>query len=533
MLYEGRTVHMHHRVSVLDKEIDELHQERGHLLRRWNETHSRVGQHIPSEVLSLIFQRACPPIAFESREFDASALSEKSHISGFHDTSNFEANGPYFPITLSAVSSHWRQVAQSTPELWTTIAIEVRERTATNHASLLSHYLENAKALPFSVELDLRREQQLKFITKPDTISVEDAMQPIQAVLFSQDYAHKISNLRLIAPPHSWVSLIPSSFGRLEDLSIGWSARICASAPVAGWLDFTNMHHLRRVRIAGEIWPILPSMQITKLDLSGLPGNLTILIISQCVNLKECRVYNPTFDRQGFAPPAEPFVLGQLEFLGWETFSDSSRENTIIFFTYIHLPRLKRFKWDTDVILNNPDFPANQTTIDFLSRLPPSMTDIEIGAWQLRFMSREMIQAIFRALPHVQHLTYTVGWFLRQFVEVLEAMLPPDVQPRQVEILPMLRTLTFKEINDGNGVPELPYYLAALVKRRRVDWDTPDLRIELDSELIWTKEDMCSGALRVLMNDGFKLEVWEKSRRVQYSWPLPQTERQWVSKVLC
>ncbi|KAF9443312.1 hypothetical protein P691DRAFT_679808, partial [Macrolepiota fuliginosa MF-IS2] len=72
---------------------------------------------VPAEVLSYIFQRACPLW---------------SHIS---DEQKFYNQSSKFHLVLRWVSSRWRQVADSTPQLWTTIRLSRMSLGA-------QHYLE-------------------------------------------------------------------------------------------------------------------------------------------------------------------------------------------------------------------------------------------------------------------------------------------------------------------------------------------------------------------------------------------------------
>lgn len=89
------------------------------------------------------------------------------------------------------------------------------------------------------------------------------------------------------------------------------------------------------------------------------------------------------------------------------------------------------------------------------------------------------IYAVFQTLSHIQHFTLHACPRANYFTDALEVLLPPDVRPCKVEVLPALRVLTLKLSRiEKDQPPNLSYYLAALVKRR-VSWDTPELRVEL------------------------------------------------------
>lgn len=532
MLTDSPTAYMHQRVSFLDRGLEELYQERANLLRRRNEI-SSITKHTPPDILSLIFLYASPPIPFESRKFDSSDLKADSYVSNYHDISNYEANGPYFPLTLSAVSFYWRRVVQSTPELWNTIVIEVRERTAQSHACLLKLYLENAGGYPCSVQLDFRREQKLKFHQLSTQASVEKALRPIEDVLFAPQYTDKIINLRLAAPPRNWIPLISSRFTRLEDLRIGWPVNECLSCPSSDRFYLGNSPHLQSLTIDGIVQLFtLPTIQITKLNLSRLPINHCLTVVFQCQNLRECTIHDPTISKSDevvFA--SEPIVLNELEQLDWLEGIKMPETGFLTFFNKIHLPKLKKFRWSSTMMLGSPSLWS--TTIDFLNRLPSSLTHLEIGHRRLVQLTQEKIRAIFKALPSIQHLTTTVYAPRYQFMEILKALVPLDnTHPCKpgIELLPALRVLSLKNVSImGHTIQSLslPLCLAELIKHR-VGRYTPKLRLEIDAKLIWTPDDMRSEALRELMADGFELEIWEVSKLVRYRWPLPQGPQDWT-----
>lgn len=165
----------------------------------------------------------------------------------------------------------------------------------------------------------------------------------------------------------------------------------------------------------------------------------------------------------------------------------------------------------------------------FFNRLPSSLTHLEIWARPLYRLEEEQIQTICRTVPQVEHLTLEAAWSFERFNRVLEALLPPDTRPPQITLFPSLRTFSLLGTRRRNDyVPRLAYYLTAMVKRRRGWMDMPDLRVEVDSEVRWAMEDMNDSRLRVLMNDGFALEVWEMNKLVRYWWPLPQDPRRWM-----
>ncbi|KAF5362089.1 hypothetical protein D9756_002700 [Leucocoprinus leucothites] len=515
----ARAAYVYRQVAILDREVDALAEERTLLHRRLNEIGSSLYQHIPPEVLSVILQHACPPLAFNSRPFDLSAPTVDGKCS-----SNNEINGPYLPLIFSAVSSYFRSVAQSTPEIWTTLLIDVRRRTVTSNASLLKHYLHHVGIKPFSVELDFRREQRISYLSDTKRSDFESRFLPIKEVLFSPEYASKITNLRLIAPPTSWVADVSSMEAQFTDLSLGWpQSRHCICSPyTTEHLKLTNAHHLRRVRIGATIRLSLPSLQITELILSDLPGNFCMAIVFSCLNLRKCEILELTLDHQGVEVAGGPVVLQHLEYLNMSASYHTSRPSTIAFFSRLHLPNLRRFIWGSSVEQQVAELWNSR--IAFFKRLPSGLTHLEIRSDTLFRMDQTRFREICEAVPSVEHLILETS-INDKLVHILPVLIPLDglASPRP-PILPVMRTFSLENVGKKDG---LPYYLAALAKKRS-NMAGHCLRIELDAELRWRMEDMKSDLLRALMNDIHALEVYEKGRLVRYRWPSPQDPRQWM-----
>lgn len=98
-------------------------------LRRLNAIRSSTAV-FPNEILLHIFQFLCSPI-------------EPGH----------RPNGcPQ--ITLSAVSSHWRDLVRSAPHLWEALSVKIRRKDMESIVSSLQTYLDNHGALLSSIQID-------------------------------------------------------------------------------------------------------------------------------------------------------------------------------------------------------------------------------------------------------------------------------------------------------------------------------------------------------------------------------------------
>ncbi|KAL1706771.1 hypothetical protein EV121DRAFT_278532 [Schizophyllum commune] len=123
-----------------NQEESTTHKQQGHsrLFNTYDEqrpTHS-VFDSVPAELLAFIFE-ACV------------ALEMYTPNSFFHQTSKA-------PWPLTQVCRSWRQTAQNTPSLWTTVRVSVDTLEELEHppddtAAILSSYLGNSHPLPFSL----------------------------------------------------------------------------------------------------------------------------------------------------------------------------------------------------------------------------------------------------------------------------------------------------------------------------------------------------------------------------------------------
>ncbi|KAF9447608.1 hypothetical protein P691DRAFT_671137, partial [Macrolepiota fuliginosa MF-IS2] len=130
-------------IDRLESSLRILNNEHSLLSQRLNTLRSSA-RNLPSETLSLIFQFAAPPLDITSR----SLRPYPEEIYG-------DEKGHYLPTILSAVCSHWRDVIHGTPQLWTSLVMDVvTRRGAAPKLALLQLYLGNVKNLSFSLELN-------------------------------------------------------------------------------------------------------------------------------------------------------------------------------------------------------------------------------------------------------------------------------------------------------------------------------------------------------------------------------------------
>ncbi|KZP27316.1 hypothetical protein FIBSPDRAFT_818473, partial [Athelia psychrophila] len=89
---------------------------------------------LPAEVLSQIFQQ-CIIVNWLEK--------------GFHLYHRFDST----PLMIAGVSRHWRNVALSTPRLWSALSLTLRPKHAKQHITLASMWLSRAGNSPLSIHL--------------------------------------------------------------------------------------------------------------------------------------------------------------------------------------------------------------------------------------------------------------------------------------------------------------------------------------------------------------------------------------------
>ncbi|KAF9449412.1 hypothetical protein P691DRAFT_774702 [Macrolepiota fuliginosa MF-IS2] len=503
------------RVRVLDSEITRLNEERARLLRRCNELQSPVKKYLPPEVLSSIFQFACSLDELTKLYTNVDSLIQ-SWPRGT-DPSNWETNGPYFPVVLGSVCSFWRQVVRSTPQAWTTIALEVRHRTAVSHAHLLRLYLSASLTLPCSVEVDCRREQLLKGREPPSTRNdrLEEALLPIRNVLLDPENMLKITKLRLIAPPYKWCSLIPASYPRLQSLSLAHWPSQARGQSTSLELDLRDSRCLTHCYLTGIINITLPWSQITDLALASLPIATSLDILFQCKNLQSCRIRHP----DPISPAPQPVhhqrglvTLTNLSFLEWAP--SILTQSTSLLFGCLNLPALHSLQWDGP--LAAPEDPQSWIlALQFFARLPTTMTSIHITGESLGGVNSK---DLLNALPQLETLMIDGLKLVSAVVSMIAALGLDNPSQAGQPLLPVLRTLDLKDCSGGppSRFEKLRACLIKMLCDRYLRSDL-GLCVKINLQLGWLDDEVDD--LLELVRNGYEFELWESGKRVEWIRP--------------
>ncbi|KAF8869260.1 hypothetical protein CPB84DRAFT_1805009 [Gymnopilus junonius] len=93
-------------IEEAKKVLDTLLEQYRGLREQMNHVHDPIAREIPSEIISYIFQFCMPNLPADG------------------DIQKLTSAEMAIPLVLSAVCKHWRQIARSTPELWSFINID-------------------------------------------------------------------------------------------------------------------------------------------------------------------------------------------------------------------------------------------------------------------------------------------------------------------------------------------------------------------------------------------------------------------------
>lgn len=480
----------------LDDLISQLRKERAGLLRRLNDIHALTSE-FPYEIISSIFRDVCPPIDLKTRDF----RTEYAHRHPYERrSSDFEDPGPLIPIMLGAVSSRWRQIAWSTQDLWTSIALEVKEAQVQSQARLLDLYFGNAGGLSVSLELDFR-EYFLAHHRNKNSEGDENPLAPIHAVILK--YSPKIQILRLSAVPPEWVDSLSGVFTSLEDLSLGWPTN--GQIKPTQHFSFIDILALRRVTIR-RLWaPLkLPWTQMVVLDLDRMTIDTCVELLIECRNLEEYSVREPSFTPSDRRHPSldGTITLDNLRILIWTCLPDAW---SIAMLEHVRFSRLGKLEWH--------GFPGDQNRSrfrDFFSDLPSTLRTLGLT----RYDSPEGLLDILANIPQLTHLELLScqSRFCRSIFHNLTLTALPE--SHDMTLLPALEALTFNRCDD---MQEFGFKNSFLFKdllsmlrvRSAAALMDQGLSLQFIPNIKWRAE--AHRALRKIVDEGIKVKILEDS----------------------
>ncbi|KAJ3565221.1 hypothetical protein NP233_g7770 [Leucocoprinus birnbaumii] len=394
-------------IRYWDSMIQHATEERTNRPHHANGLQSIV-HHTPDEIFGVIFEFACPPIDLTTRPFaeDPFINDEAVHEDDWPKRSREMEDMSYrhFPVTLGAVSRHWRRIAWSTPRLWTSLAVELSYKNVYNQAERLDLYLTNSKGLHFALDLDIRKRQE-----EIEDTNVAKEIIPLTAferIIFG-DMASKIRVLRIVDAPSDWVPQISRHFCHLVELSLGWDISQLVVNPGFQLIGFNSLRHLCLVQSPSVSTKGISLSNLTSIHLTSTRLETQVSLLLQRPLIVESNCYQIPFHTTAQNIPdtlTRPFILPTLKKFGWvhvqSTWNDALLRN-------IRLPNLEHLQWSGS---SGWEAGGREAVVVFFSNLPQNLDSFAIdnSATFGAFLStpRETQYAnMLQSLPNVRKLS--------------------------------------------------------------------------------------------------------------------------------
>lgn len=489
---------------------------------------------LPYELLAYIFTLACPPIDFSKR-----VLSESDDDEDFFDSASDDGSDTYpkprnrhdlshryLPLILSAVCSLWREVALSSPELWSTFAMETVGWKLKSQVPLLRFYLTHTGPLLFSLDLDIRLQQCVYFDRHEETAPVVEwkELQPLTDLIFLE-FPEKIQTLRVTGGPPGWMCYLSGQrLPNLQDLTFAWGEDMGDPTTLTIRNDTFSLLPAELIRLNGSILTLRPSPglpSLTTLHLRNVYIDICAKILLSCQTLIEYHCYTPpnlphvtaaTY-RQS-ASLKEPFTLPNLKRFGW--ISPEGEEWNIAVLENIRLPNLEELQWCgfPEENLGTEDADA---IIQFFSALPKTVHSLTYYDYMYEFFEDTAdyttIRRLLSHLPHVQSLVFRKcsGSFMRPMFRLLSDHIP-GIEPNL--LLPRLKRVAMCKYEDDDDC--MGTALVEMLEKRRSSLHISNFTFEaMDCEVMWDRA--AQDGLRELTYE-FSLTILEKSQERVYAY---------------
>ncbi|KAF7760058.1 hypothetical protein Agabi119p4_11753 [Agaricus bisporus var. burnettii] len=402
-------VQISEQVNSLNNHIRDLFKIRSNLLHRSNQLRS-LASTLPPEILSNIFRKLVDP------DF---ALGEPS--APFRLRQSF---------TLSSVSTHWRNAALGTPQLWEDMHCIVpnNNQSVDNLISLLQHCSSCAHTLNILLSL-------------PSFENDREVLHTLTQELFSSEIKEKVRSLTLCWPPAHWLSMI-------------FRLPILRSLFILGYVA-SDRDNFRLYTLA-TVPTSLRSLHVEDVPMFDTP------ILRLCQNVEFCK-YRPG---SPIVPVSysEPLILGKLERLimpaghGLQTVTSAGN---------LLMPSLKHLELEHRGFHDLDFYP--DIIIHFCRQVSKTLLGLTIRCSGPQW-SVDALRLLFKSLPHLREF-HAEGWIVAP-INVIQALISYKDSNREIDCLPRLTTLSLhEEPNDGGSLPSRSYFdlVLELLKCRRTN----------------------------------------------------------------
>jgi len=300
----------------LDVCVHELNTRRALVRRKLNDLATPACSLSP-EILSTIFTYAyplpslLPRLNLQSLEADDFVSPDAREVLLDPPANEIQVSKP---VILGAVCSYWRQVAWSTPRLWSALDLRPLPTTRSYKAAtaLLHLYARNARDIGLKVQIVFHWSMVLGM----DNSKLEGPAQSLGDALCSPEMLTTVCMLVLSNPPDAWLPHLSRGFINLSTLAI-----IAKGPKPKTTVTVTNVPALRHVSLCGIRNLIsLPFRQLLSMTLRDIPVDLMYQLLHAGTNLSSyrTRVAVTSRDVRIPLPPADtPVIFHDLEHLEW------------------------------------------------------------------------------------------------------------------------------------------------------------------------------------------------------------------------
>ncbi len=432
----------------LELEVQQLRAVQSKLRRRLNELNATTSC-FPPETLASIF----------------AAYSGSSNTLKGPDS--------YHPLFLGSVCSQWRQVVNSTPDLWTVLALGMPQDEMYGYEYMLpvmETYFQRAGALPIAVKISIPEKARFG----PSNTKVGHRSYIPAAEIFNFIFTkHPLKLGRLVIgniPPRWWSLLCRGpassfpSFPNLKEISLSYPRS--SAGPVLRLFQSSSAPHLSRVSLLGYEPTELPWKQITHLEVEGMSIVHCLNMLARCLNLVEYQCRKPSGGtlntRSGDSLMQQEVERPSLKRLTWE-FGLVGMDTVLL--TYARFPSLqyldyrRHFTYDRRKV-SLPMY--RQLLTGFVSRLG----SLTVFITSLRCWTGDELYAALPSTVQELHLTDAVHHRDRENVlSLLRHLVIPD-DDMQATFLPHLKLLAFPDGDFLSGNPLTGILLRMLQSRR-------------------------------------------------------------------
>ncbi|KAF9448426.1 hypothetical protein P691DRAFT_800871, partial [Macrolepiota fuliginosa MF-IS2] len=398
--------------------------ERRSILRRQLNAIQAPISILPPEILSVVFENACRPPDFvkkhnlaltnDREDMVVSEVPEGSHRTQF---------------ALGAVSFNWRQVAFSTPRIWTAVDLGVNPHNVDKSAAILHSFLIHSGLL--SLALGFRF--YLTGVGAEHKALISPTVDPLLI-----DNAHRIRELHLSSAPKPWADHM-SQFTHLTNLSFRDGSTYAVTPLIISGPCSSLMFHAIRSR------PQLQWAAVTVLHLKGVAVHIGLDLLRKCPNLNEFRsqdASNP-LPEETIELPCGSFSLPHLKLFEWSVDSECAVDGAML--RHADMPALQKLIWIEQC--PRPFVSIDDPRHIFLHRLPSTLSVLDINLATCNESDGPTYECVF---DHLRDDLAIEGLRLRKcsyrFLEAVFRRLTPgltgdDDQTVQRTAFPRLRSM--------------------------------------------------------------------------------------------